>query len=53
MDAFTKHTDRFYVRVDKDTSRSILFNGDNRQSPNAFKRYFHNYETEITLIKNE
>lgn len=52
-DAFTKNTDRFYVRVDKDTSRSILFNSDNRQSPNAFKRYFHNYETEITLIKNE
>lgn len=52
-DAFTKHTDRFYVRVDKDTSRSILFNSDNRQSPNAFKRYFHNYKTEITIIKNE
>lgn len=52
-DAFTKHSSGFYVKVDKDNSRSILFDSGNRQSPNAYKRYFHNYETEITLIKNK
>lgn len=52
-DAFTKHSSSFYVKVDKDNSRSILFDSGERYSPNAFKRYFHNYETEITLIKNK
>lgn len=52
-EAFTKHESRFSVRVDKDTSRSILFDTGYRQSPNAFKKYFQNYETEINLIKNK
>lgn len=52
-DAFTKHPSRFYVKVDKDTSRSILFDSGDMQGPKAFKRYFQNYETEITLIKNK
>lgn len=46
--AFTKHPARFYVKVDKDTSRSILFDNGVYQSPNGFKRHFHKYETEIT-----
>ena len=50
-DDFTKHSGRFYVKVDKDTSRSILFDSGERQSPNQFKKYFHNYETDIKLIK--
>ena len=49
-DAFTKHPSRFYVKVDKDSSRSILFDTGYRQSPNAFKRHFHRYETEITPL---
>ena len=52
-DAFTKHPSRFYVKVDKDTSRSILFDSGVYQSPNGFKRYFHRYETEIIQIKDE
>lgn len=46
-DAFTKHPSRFYVKVDKkDTSsRSILFDTGECQSPNGFKRYFNRYET--------
>ncbi len=52
-EAFTKHASRFSVKVDKDTSRSILFDTGYRQSPKAFKEYFRNYETEINLIKNK
>lgn len=49
-EAFAKHTSAFYVKVDKDTSRSILFDNGDRQGPNGFKRHFHNYETEVTRI---
>jgi hypothetical protein len=52
-DAFTKYPSRFYVKVDKDTSRSILFDTGVRQGPKCFKRYFHRYETEIIRIKDE
>lgn len=52
-EAFTKYASRFYVKVDKDISRSILFDTGEHQSPNEFKRYFGNYETKITIIKNE
>ena len=52
-DAFTKHPSRFYVKVDKDTSRSILFDTGVYQGPNGFKRHFHSYETEIILIKDK
>lgn len=52
-DAFTKHPSRFYVKVDKDTSRSILFDSGVYQSPNGFRRHFHRYETEVTQIKNK
>ena len=52
-DAFAKHSSRFYVKVDKDTSRSILFDSGVYQSPNGFKRYFHRYETEIIQIKDK
>ena len=52
-DEFTKHPSRFYVKVDNDTSRSILFDTGVYQSPNGFKRYFHRYETEVTQIKNK
>lgn len=52
-DAFTKHLSAFYVKVDKDTSRSILFDTGDRQGPNAFKRHFYKYETEVTLMKDK
>ena len=52
-DAFTKHSSRFYVKVDKDSSRSILFDSGECQSPNGFKRHFHAYETEIILLENK
>ncbi len=52
-DAFTKHPSRFYVKVDKNTSRSILFDTGVYQGPNGFKRHFHAYETEIIMIKNK
>jgi len=52
-DAFTKHSSRFYVKVDKDTSRSILFASGEHQSPKGFKRHFHAYETEIIMIENK
>ena len=52
-EAFTKHSSRFYVKVDKDTSRSILFDSGNRQGPNGYKWYFRNYDTEIIQIKNK
>ena len=52
-DAFTKHPSRFYVKVDKDTSRSILFDSGYHKSPNVYKSHFHNYETEIIQIKNK
>lgn len=52
-EAFTKHSSRFCIMVDKDTSRSILFDSGNRQSPSAFERYFQNYETEILQIKEK
>ena len=46
-EAFTKYSSRFSVRVDKETSRSILFDSGRYQSSDDFKRHFHNYETEI------
>ena len=52
-DAFAKHSSRFYVKVDKDTSRSILFDNGIHQSPNEYKRHFHRYETEVTRVKNK
>lgn len=52
-DAFTKHPSRFYVKVDKDTSRSILFDSGVYQSPNGFRKHFHRYENEVTQIKNK
>ena len=52
-EAFAKHASAFYVKVDKDTSRSILFDNGNRQGPNEFKSYFHNYETKVTRIKDK
>lgn len=48
--AFTKHLSRFYVKVDKDTSRSILFDSGKHQAPGQFKHYFRKYETEILKI---
>lgn len=52
-DAFTKNARRFCVKVDKDTSRSILFDTGDRQGPNSYKRHFERYETEIIQIKNK
>lgn len=52
-DVFMKHSSRFYVKVDKDTSRSILFEIGKYQSPKHFKMYFHAYETEIISFENE
>ena len=52
-DAFTKHPSRFYVKVDNDTSRSILFDTGVYQSPSGFKKYFRRYETEIIQIKDK
>lgn len=46
-EAFSKYSSRFSVRVDKETSRSILFDSGKYQSADDFKRHFHNYETEI------
>lgn len=50
-DAFAKHSSRFYVKVDMNTSRSIVFDTGKRQSQNDYKRHFHRYETEIISIK--
>ena len=52
-DAFAKHSSRFYVKVDKDTSRSILFDRGECQSPITYKRHFHRYENEITQFKDK
>lgn len=54
-DVFTKHSSRFYVKVDKDTSRSFLFESGKRrcQTPQAFKRHFYAYETEIISFESE
>jgi len=52
-DAFTKHPSRFYVKVDKDTSRSILFDSGNKEKPANYKKHFQNYETEPVLIKKK
>lgn len=46
-DEFTKHSDRVYVKVDNDISRSVLFSSGKTQSPNAFKRHFSKYEVEV------
>ncbi len=46
-EAFSKHSSRFCIRVDKETSRSILFDSGKKQSPDDFKRHFHNYEIEM------
>lgn len=52
-DAFNKHSSRFFVKVDKDTSRSILFDSGIHQSPDGFKRYFRKYQTEIIQITDK
>ena len=52
-DAFTKNPRRFCVKVDKDTSRSILFDTGDRQGTNSYKRHFCNYETEVVQINNK
>ena len=52
-DAFTQHSSRFYVKVNKDTSRSILFVSGIHQYPNQFKRHFQRYETEISVIEKK
>ena len=52
-DAFAKHSSRFYVKVNKDTSRSMLFVSGIHQYPNQFKRHFQRYETEINVIENK
>ena len=52
-DAFTKHPSRFCVKVDADTSRSILFDSGKYQSSGQFKRYFKIFEVEIIKIKNK
>lgn len=52
-DAFTKNARRFCVKVDKDTSRSMLFDTGERASTNAYKRHFERYEIEVVPIKNK
>ncbi len=52
-DEFNKYSSRFYVKVDKDTSRSILFDSGVHQSPDGFKKYFQKYQTEIIQIKEK
>ena len=52
-DEFVKCPDRFYLTVDKDISRSVLFTAGKNQSPNGFKKYFHSYEVEIFPIKKK
>lgn len=49
-EAFIKSPYRFYVKVDKGGSRSILFDSGYRQIPNAYKSYFHKYKIEIVQI---
>lgn len=49
-DAFTKSSTRFYVTVDKEYSRSILFDSGYLQTPQKFKNFFRYYETKITLL---
>ena len=43
--AFSTHSSRFSASIDKDTSRSVLFDSGKNQSYNDIKRYFRNYET--------
>ena len=50
---FVKCSDRFYLTVDKDISRSVLFTAGKNQSPNGFKKYFHSYKVEIFPIKKK
>ena len=52
-DLFAKHSSRFYAMVDKDISRSVLFNTGRSESPNAYKKYFYNREVEIFPIKKK
>ena len=52
-DAFTKHSSRFYVKVTKDTSYSILFDSGIHQYPREFKFHFQKYETEINVIEKK
>jgi len=49
-DAFTKSSTRFYVTVDKEYARSILFDSGYLQTPQKFKNFFRYYETKITLL---
>ena len=49
-DAFTKHSSRFYVMVNKELSRSIIFDNGRYQGPNGYKQFFHRYEIEIFKI---
>lgn len=46
-EAFSKYSSRFSVRVDKETSRSILFDSGRHQSSDDFKKHFHNFEIEM------
>ena len=50
-EAFTKHSSRFLVKIDKETSRSLLFDSGKDQSPGDFKSYFHKSKPEITPIE--
>lgn len=52
-DAFNKWPSAFYAKVDKETSRSILFDTGDRQGPKAYKSHFHRYEIEITRMKDK
>lgn len=44
---FSKHATSFYVKVDKDTSRSVLFASGVHQTVTEYKKYFSKYNIEI------
>ena len=50
-DEFVKYSDRFYVKVNNDLSRSVLFTSGKTQTLNAFKRHFSKYEVIETQKK--
>lgn len=52
-DEFTKHSDRFYVKVDNDLSRSVVFTSGKTQTPNAFRRHFSKYEVEVVKTQKK
>ena len=52
-DAFSKHSSRFYVKVDDDTTHSILFVSGQYYSPHYYTSRFYRHKTEVVRLKNK